>query len=62
VYADAPGQGVVVWQLGTRAREASRQIRSLFRELLPQAEKRHAKKKTTTKPKIRIKPKQAAMA
>jgi chromosome partitioning protein len=39
VYADAPGQAVVVWQLGTRAREASRQIRNLFRELLPEAEK-----------------------
>src|SRR6202023_846201 len=30
VYADAPGQGVVVWQLGARAREASRQIKQLF--------------------------------
>jgi len=62
VYADAPGQGVVVWQLGTRAREASRQIRSLFRELLPEAEKGRAKQKTATKPKVRVKPKQAAMA
>jgi chromosome partitioning protein len=46
VYADAPGQHVVVWQLGARAREASRQIRSLFRELLPEAEKARAKPQT----------------
>jgi chromosome partitioning protein len=39
VYADAPGQGVVVWHLGARAREASRQIQQLFRELLPEVEK-----------------------
>jgi len=45
VYADAPGQAVVVWQLGVRAREASRQIRQLFRELLPEAEKIRAKPK-----------------
>jgi chromosome partitioning protein len=62
VYADAPGQGVVVWQLGTRAREATRQIRSLFRELLPQADKARAKPRATAKPKLRVKPKQAAMA
>ncbi len=60
VYADAPGQGVVVWQLGARAREASRQIRSLFRELLPAAEK--VKAKTKTKPRVHVKPKQAAIA
>ena len=40
-----PGQGVVVWQLGARAREASRQVQQLFRELLPQAQKAHAKPK-----------------
>lgn len=45
VYADAPGQAVVVWQLGARAREASRQIRQLFRELLPEAEKNRNKAK-----------------
>jgi chromosome partitioning protein len=37
VYADAPGQGVVVWHLGARAREASRQIKHLCAELLPEA-------------------------
>jgi chromosome partitioning protein len=50
IYADAPGQGVVVWQLGARAREAARQIRSLFREILPQAEK-HTKPTADVKPK-----------
>ena len=63
VYADAPGQAVVVWQLGARAREASRQIRQLFRELLPQAERTHAKsksKKAKAKPNSHIKPTQAA--
>ena len=49
VYADAPGQGVVVWQLGARAREASRQVQQLFRELLPQAQKTHAKPKSKAK-------------
>jgi chromosome partitioning protein len=37
VYADAPGQGVVVWQFGARAREASGQVKQLCRELLPKA-------------------------
>jgi chromosome partitioning protein len=50
VYADAPGQRVVVWQLGAQAREASRQIQQLFRELLPQAQKGHAKPKSKAKP------------
>jgi chromosome partitioning protein len=50
VYADAPGQGVVVWQLGARAREASRQVQQLFRELMPQAVKAHAKPKKTKPP------------
>jgi chromosome partitioning protein len=49
VYADAPGQGVVVWHLGSRAREASRQVKQLCRELLPEAQKGR-KPKTTAKP------------
>lgn len=35
VYADAPGQGTVVWNLGTRAKEAAEEIRLLFNELFP---------------------------
>lgn len=37
IYADAPGQGAVVWQLGSRAREAAGEVDALFREILPQA-------------------------
>ncbi len=62
VYADAPGQAVVVWQFGTRGREASRQIRQLFRELLPQAEKGNAKRRTAAKLKPAVKTKQTAIA
>lgn len=37
IYADAPGQGAVVWHLGARAREAASEIVALFREILPEA-------------------------
>lgn len=37
IYADAPGQGAVVWQLGARARVATKEVRRLFSELLPDA-------------------------
>jgi chromosome partitioning protein len=44
IYADAPGQGTVVWRLGTRGREAAVEIETLFREVLPQAvRKRNAR-------------------
>ena len=36
-YADAPGQSSLVWRMGTREREAAREIGALFRELLPEA-------------------------
>ena len=39
IYADAPGQGAVVWQLGSRGREAAEEVESLFREVLPEARK-----------------------
>jgi chromosome partitioning protein len=35
IYADAPGQGTVVWKMGSRGRDAAREIEQLFRELLP---------------------------
>jgi len=61
VYADAPGQAVVVWQLGARAREASRQIRHLFHELLPEADKARAKPQIKkAKPRKHAKPRKAA--
>ncbi len=46
IYADAPGQGTVVWRMGARGREAAAEIESLFREVLP-----HAARKTKSKPK-----------
>jgi len=36
VYADAPGQGTVVWKMGTRAGDAAVEMERLFREILPQ--------------------------
>ncbi|MFO0831542.1 MAG: ParA family protein [Phycisphaerales bacterium] len=35
IYADAPGQGTVVWDMGFRAKEAANEIGELFQELLP---------------------------
>jgi chromosome partitioning protein len=37
IYADAPGQAAVVWQMGTRGRQAAQEVRALFREVLPKA-------------------------
>jgi chromosome partitioning protein len=37
IYADAPGQGAVVWQFGARGREATDEVTDLFREVLPDA-------------------------
>ena len=36
-YADAPGQGAVVWNMGSRARQASNEARRLFAEIFPEA-------------------------
>jgi chromosome partitioning protein len=50
IYADAPGQGAVVWNMGSRARDAAREVDELFREILPDvAKKRLAPKLLTTK-------------
>ncbi|HEX3147021.1 MAG TPA: ParA family protein [Gemmataceae bacterium] len=46
IYADAPGQGTLVWRMGSRAGEAAQEIAKLFRELLPEAHKQ----KQTSKP------------
>src|SRR5665213_1044528 len=40
IYADAPGQGAVVWNMGSRAREAAEEVDQIFREILPEAVKR----------------------
>jgi chromosome partitioning protein len=47
VYADSPGQGQVVWNMGSRATEASAEIDRLFREILPEAcsDLKHAAKR-----------------
>jgi len=39
IYADAPGQGKVVWDMGTRAAEATTEVRYLFKELFPDVTK-----------------------
>jgi chromosome partitioning protein len=36
-YADAPGQSTLVWKMGSREKEAAKEIDILFRELLPEA-------------------------
>ena len=37
IYADAPGQAAVVWNMGSRARDAAEEVDRLFHELLPEA-------------------------
>jgi chromosome partitioning protein len=37
IYADAPGQGAVVWNMGSRGREAAEEVDHIFREILPDA-------------------------
>lgn len=44
IYADAPGQGAVVWGLGWRAHDAAKEVDQLFREILPDAAKPKSKK------------------
>lgn len=51
VYADAPGQGSVVWNLGARAQDAAQEVDQLFREILPDAVKGRAKKRASAKSK-----------
>jgi len=36
-YADAPGQGTFVWDMGYSARDAAKEIEQLFAELVPEA-------------------------
>jgi chromosome partitioning protein len=47
IYADAPGQAALVWNLGAKGREAGEEIRSLFRELIP--DRKRAKRKPARK-------------
>lgn len=41
IYADAPGQGQVVWNMGARGAEAANEIRKLFLEILPEAKRNY---------------------
>ncbi len=50
IYADAPGQGNVVWRMGQRGREAADEVETLFRELLPDVEAPRLKVKQRPKP------------
>jgi chromosome partitioning protein len=47
IYADAPGQGAVVWQLGSRGKEAAEEVASLFSEVLPEARKAKSARRTS---------------
>ncbi len=49
VYADAPGQGQVVWDMGARARQASEEVQRLFSEILPDAVRKKRKIKREVK-------------
>jgi len=37
IYADAPGQSQVVWQMGAKGRDAGIEADAVFREILPEA-------------------------
>lgn len=37
IYADSPGQASVVWNMGSRAKEAVAEIEALFAEIVPEA-------------------------
>jgi chromosome partitioning protein len=56
VYADAPGQGCVVWNMGSRAKEAANEIRQLFREILPASTRATAPRKMAAKVRAALEP------
>jgi chromosome partitioning protein len=49
VYADAPGQGLTVWDMGTRAADAAAEVEALFNEILPTALHRRGRGATSRK-------------
>lgn len=59
IYADAPGQGAVVWALGARAREAAEEVRQVFREILPQAVRQTRSATTKGRSTIKAPPRRA---
>jgi chromosome partitioning protein len=40
IYADAPGQGALVWNMGAAGRDAAAEVDAIFREILPDAARR----------------------
>ncbi|QDT53881.1 MinD/ParA/CobQ/CobA-like protein [Caulifigura coniformis] len=48
IYADAPGQAKVVWQMGSRAKEAADEVQQIFHEILPKAAIRKPAKRPGT--------------
>jgi len=54
IYADAPGQGSIVRNLGSRASEAAHEVDQLFREILPEAVKSKARKHAAPKAKLAV--------
>jgi chromosome partitioning protein len=50
IYADAPGQGTVVWRMGARARDAAEEIHRLFREILPEAARGRPRRQAAATP------------
>ncbi|MGL6075439.1 MAG: division plane positioning ATPase MipZ [Fimbriiglobus sp.] len=49
IYADAPGQGTVVWRMGSRGKDAALETEALFREVLPNAVGRKKPRRHATK-------------
>lgn len=45
IYADAPGQGSLVWDMGARAKEAANEVNRIFSEILPEAKSKPANAK-----------------
>jgi chromosome partitioning protein len=41
IYADSPGQGSVVWNMGSRGREAAEEVNQIFCEIFPEAVEDH---------------------
>lgn len=46
IYADAPGQGLLVAQMGARGRDAAFEMQALFEELFPDLKRRSTSKAT----------------
>lgn len=53
IYADAPGQGALVWKLGARGGEATAELTSLFTELFPDLPVRAPRHQVRAKPRTR---------